>query len=141
MIDVEKIVFNTVYNAVKAVSPNAAVYGETVERAAKFPSVTVMETDNVTYKKTLDDANHEHHAQVTYEINVYSDKQKGNKKECRAILAAADAAMQGMNFVRLMTTQLPNVDRTIYRMYARYRAIVEEGITEEGTTSYRVYRK
>lgn len=142
MIDIENIVFDHLYTAVTTVSPDANVISETVEEMAKFPAVTVQEINNITYTKSNTEKAEEHNAIVTYEINVYSDKQKQNKSECKKIMKAVDAEMLSMGFYRILTTRLPDVDRTIYRIYARYRGIVDTGTTDDdGNTVYRIYRK
>ena len=52
-----------------------------------------------------------------------------------------DRAMQGMKFIRGDLFRVPNIDRTIYRMYGRYYAIVEEGDPDgNGNTVYQMYR-
>lgn len=140
MIDVEHIVFDTVYNAVSTAHPTATITSVPVEEFASFPTVTLMEIDNRTYSKSLDEANHEHHATITYEANVYTDNQVGRKTEAKAILDTVDMTMQSMGFVRTLTTALPTVDRTLYRLYARYRVIVAEGETIGDDTVYQTYR-
>lgn len=141
MIDVEHIVFDKLYTAIIAEFPNCNISSEPVEKSAVFPAVTIEEIDNRTYKRSLDNANHEHHATLTYEINVYSDKQNGNKLEAKDIMKVADTVMQSLFATREVTTALPMVDRTIYRLYARYKVIVEEGETVGDNTTYWTYRK
>lgn len=141
MIDIENKVLSVVRDAVLAQYPNAAVYGEYVETTATFPCVTVTEETNYTYVYSKDDAVAEHHADVQYAINVYSNKQTGAKLEARAILKVADDAMQGMKFWRTMTRQVPNVDRTIYRLIARYRAVVGEPTQVGDDLVYQIYQR
>ena len=119
MIDIENKVLSVVREAVLAQYPTASVYGEYVEVPASFPCVTVTEDTNYTYVYTKDEQLAEHHAEVQYAVNVYSNKQTGAKLEAKAIMNIADNAMQGMKFWRTMTRQVPNVDRTIYRLIAR----------------------
>lgn len=133
MIDVENKVFDTVYNAVILEDPNATVISDTVEEFAKFPVVTLNEIDNSTFLKTLTRQNEEQHAKVTYEVNVYCDNQTGHKAKCKQLFDAVDNALLGMKFTRTLVTRLPNVDRTIYRMYGRYYAIVSKAeVSEDG---------
>ena len=83
----------------------------------------------------------EHHAEVQYAVNVYSNKQTGAKLEAKAIMNIADNAMQGMKFWRTMTRQVPNVDRTIYRLIARYRAVVGEPTQVGDDLVFQMYQK
>lgn len=141
MIDIESIVFDTVYKAVKSKFPKAEVKSVYVESAAEFPCVCVVEDDNRTFQKTLDGSLNEHHAELLYTVTVYSNKKNGKKEEARAIAKVIDEAMQGMKFTRIMLNQIPNIDQRIYRIVGRYRAIVSEGLKQsDGKTIYQIYR-
>lgn len=141
MIDIENKVLSVVREAVLAQYPTASVYGEYVEVPASFPCVTVTEDTNYTYVYTKDEQLAEHHAEVQYAVNVYSNKQTGAKLEAKAIMNIADNAMQGMKFWRTMTRQVPNVDRTIYRLIARYRAVVGEPTQVGDDLVFQMYQK
>ena len=141
MIDIENVVYTTVYDALIAAFPNIQVSGDSQEQFASFPAVTIEELNNHTLERTLDEQLHEHHARLTYNIEVYSDRQRGRKGECRKIFDVIDRAMQGMKFIRGDLFRVPTIDRTIYRMYGRYYAIVEEGEPDgNGNTVYQMYR-
>ena len=141
MIDIESIVFDTVYKAVKSKFPKAEVKSVYVESAAEFPCVCVVEDDNRTFQKTLDGSLNEHHAELLYTVTVYSNKKNDKKEEARAIAKVVDEAMQGMKFTRIMLNQIPNIDQRIYRIVGRYRAIVSEGLKQsDGKTIYQIYR-
>ena len=141
MIDIENKVLSVVRDAVLAQFPNAVVYGEYVDAPASFPCVTVTEDTNYTYVYSKDEQVDEHHADVQYAVNVYSDLQTGAKLEARAILKVADDAMQSMKFWRTMTRQVPNLDRTIYRLIARYHAIVGEPTQVGNDLVYQIYQR
>ena len=140
MIDIENKVFDTVYNAVTAQHPDCTVLGEYVETVASFPAVQITMTDLEDYRRTAT-INPENHAITTFEINVYSDKQEGAKSECKSIMATCDDAMHGMNFRRLMMRRVPAVDRTIYRIYARYEAVVAKSVEINGDTVFQINRR
>lgn len=141
MIDIENKVLSVVREAVLAKYPTASVYGEYVETPESFPCVTVVEDTNYTYVYTKDEQLMEHQCEVQYSVNVYSDKQTGAKLEARAILAVADEAMQNMKFWRTMSRQVPNVDRTIYRVIARYRAVIGEPTQVGYDLVYKIYQR
>lgn len=141
MIDIENKVLSVVREAVLAKYPTASVYGEYVETPETFPCVTVVEDTNYTYVYTKDEQLMEHQCEVQYSVNVYSDKQTGAKLEARAILAVADEAMQNMKFWRTMSRQVPNVDRTIYRVIARYRAVIGEPTQVGNDLVYKIYQR
>lgn len=142
MIDIENKVLDTVFKAVQASYPGASCYGEYVSVPASFPCVTLYESDSQTYTPSNDEQLHEHQAIITYECNVYSDLVSGKKAQAKAIADIVDRSMQGMKFVRTMRSQIPNQDRTIYRVVLRYEAIVGEPITESGgNITYQMYRR
>ena len=125
MIDIESAVFDTVANKVYEKFPDTYMTGEYVKSPPSFPAVSLMETDNTVREDTIDSGSNENHANVMYELNVYSNKTSGKKSECKEIVAFIDSIMLAMGFVRVTLTPVPNeYDSTIYRMLARYRASV-----------------
>lgn len=141
MIDIENLVINTVKTAVLAAYPSCTVYGVYVEAPSAFPCVSIVEDDNYTYRPTQDESLQEHQATVMYSVNVYSNLAAGAKEQAKAIMAVVDTAMQNMKFTRTVRSQIPNIDRTIYRVVARYTAVVGEPQTVDGNTVYQMYRK
>lgn len=134
MINIENAVFNRVAAKVRAVFPDIFMTGEYVKSPPSFPAVYLVEMDNSTRADTIDSGSNENHANVMYEINVYSNKTAGKKTECRDILALIDEEMMAMGFSRSALTPVPNgYDSTIYRMVARYRASV--------SNDYKIFRR
>lgn len=127
MIDIESEVFNIVSKATRAKYPKIYMTGEYVKSPPSFPCVSLIETDNQIYRNTRDSGNIENHAQVLYEVNVYSNKTSGKKAECKAIIAFIDTQMEALGFTRTLMNPVPNEeDATVYRMVARYRTIVSK---------------
>lgn len=127
MIDIESEVFNIVSKATRAKYPKIYMTGEYVKSPPSFPCVSLIETDNQIYRNTRDSGTIENHAQVLYEANVYSNKTSGKKAECKAIIAFIDTQMEALGFTRTLMNPVPNEeDATVYRMVARYRAIVSK---------------
>lgn len=125
MIDIENFVFNTVVARVREQYPNIYMAGEYVKSPSSFPAVSLVEMDNATRADTIDSGSNENHANVMYEVNVYSNKTTGKKSECKAIIALIDQEMLALGFARVTLTPVPNMnDSTIYRMVGRYRATV-----------------
>lgn len=130
MIDIENAVFNRVATKVREIYPNTLVTGEYVNSPPSFPAVSLVEADNGTLIETIDSGSNENHANVMYEVNVYSNKTTGKKSECREILGLIDEEMLSMGFSRITLTPVLNeYDSTIYRMVARYRAVVSSNNT------------
>ena len=125
MIDIANVIFNRVATKVRESFPDAFVSGGYVKTPPAFPAVSIMEMDNSTRIDTIDSGSNENHANVMYEVNVYSNKTVGNVTECRKISTLIDAEMLAMGFSRSRLTPVPNeYDSTIYRMLGRYQATV-----------------
>lgn len=134
MIDIENEVFNRVASRVREQFPGIFVTGEYVKSPSSFPAVSLVEMDNSVREATVDSGSNENHANVMYEVNVYSNKTAGKKSECKAIIALIDTEMTAMGFVRSTLTPVQNeYDSTIYRMVGRYRAAV--------STNYEIFRR
>ena len=130
MIDIENEVFNAVATAIRAKYSKAFVTGEFVKSPSQFPCVSVMEVDNQVYRNTRSSSETENHAQLRYEINVYTNDTKGKKTKGRDILNCADEVMKSLGFTRIMARPVPNEqDATIFRMVGRYRALVDNNHT------------
>lgn len=125
MIDIENEIFDEVSGKVRERFPSIFMTGEYVKSPSSFPCVSLVEVDNATFRNTQTTEGKENHAAVVYELNVYSNKTKGKKAECKEIAAFIDDLMMGLNFTRTMLEPVPNQDgATIYRMLGRYRAVV-----------------
>ena len=130
MIDMENEIFNEVSERIRAKYPNLFMTGEYVKSPPSFPCVSLVEADNATFRNSQTSDGKENHAAVMYELNVYSNKTKGKKAECKEIAAFIDDLMMGLNFTRTMLEPVPNQDgATIYRMLGRYRAVISKNRT------------
>ncbi len=127
MINVENEIFDIVATAVRNAYPGIYMIGEYVKSPSKFPCVSLVEIDNSAYVRTQTDSNVENHAELMYELNVYSNKKSGKKSECKAIASLIDNEMAALGFSRSMLQPIPNMDdATIYRVTGRYRAVVSK---------------
>ena len=127
MINVENEIFSIIAEAVRTAYPGAYVVGEYFKAPARFPCVSIVEMDNTAYDRTQTSGNLENHADVTYEINIYSNKASGKKSECKAIASLIDEEFATLGFSRTMLQPVPNVDdATIYRILGRYRGVVSK---------------
>lgn len=130
MIDMENEIFNEVSERVRVKFPNIFMTGEYVKSPSSFPCVSLVEADNATFRNSQTSDGKENHAAVMYELNVYSNKTKGKKAECKEIVAFIDEILMELNFTRLMLEPVPNQDEaTIYRMLGRYRAVISKNKT------------
>ena len=127
MINVESELFNIVAKAIRSKYKDAYVVGEYVKAPARFPCVSIVEIDNTAYDRTQTSGSLENHADVTYEINIYSNKTSGKKSECKEIASLIDNEFATLGFSRTMLQPMVNgEDITLYRMVGRYRGVVSK---------------
>lgn len=130
MINIENDIFDIISERVIEKFPNIYMSGEYVKSPPSFPASSLVEMDNTTYTSTQTSSDNENHATVMYEVNVYSNKMSRKKSECKAIISVIDDEMIRLGFTRIMLQPIPNMDdATIYRMLARYRAVVAKDKT------------
>ena len=149
MIDVENLVFDTVYNGMITAHPNLNITKGFVEEEAIYPCLVIRETNNEALMRTATDPSDENHARVSYQIDAYSNKAGTAMSECRKLLKDVDAIMKGMKFHRQRLSEPLNIKRSITRQYARYTAIIGQGVTtvtgegqeQETKTVFQVYRR
>ena len=122
MIDVESQVFQKCADAFRAVYPNGYIAGEYVPQPDHFPAVMVVEMDNNVDERAMDNGNIENAVNVMYQVDVYSNLNKGKKAQTKAIIALIDEVLAQYRFIRTFSNPIQNFnDATIYRMTARYR--------------------
>lgn len=122
MIDCEAKVFQACADAFRAAYPNGFIAGEYVAQPPKFPAVSVVEMDNNVDERAMDNGNIENAVNVMYQVDVYSNLNKGKKAQAKAIIALIDEVLAQYRFVRTFCNPIQNMnDATIYRMTARYR--------------------
>ena len=127
MVNIENDVFNIVSLAVKTVYPDLYISGEYVKSPPKFPAVSLVEADNSAYTRTQTNDSVENHAELLYEVDIYSNKTSGKKSECKAIATLIDNELAALGFSRVMLQPIPNMDdATIYRIKGRYRAVASK---------------
>lgn len=130
MIDIETEVFNSVATKVRAAYPKVYMVGEYVKTPSSFPCVSLVEVDNQVWKNSRSSTEIENHAQVMYEVQVFTNDTKGKKSKCREIIGVVDDALKHLGFTRTLLNPIPNEeDATIYRMVGRYRALVGKDST------------
>lgn len=143
MIDIENLIVDKVNTAVSSLLttyPKMKVISEYVEMATEFPLISVVQTDNYTHRESQDTDLLEHEANVTFDVNVFTTG-KNKKAAAKTIANTVDEEMQKNLFTRIYFSQIPNVDRSVYRIVMRYTAVVAEGVTEGNTTTYQMYRR
>lgn len=116
-------VYTPIFNALREEFDGIYVTGEYTPAPPSFPAVSIIEADNYIDTDTLSTAPDEEYSIVMFEVEVYTNLERGKKQQAREILAFIDAILYDLNFTRLSMTPVPNMANTsIYRLVARYRA-------------------
>lgn len=124
MIDIENMLFTKVKNDLPKTVKTGTMYASV---QSEFPYVTLMVMDNSVYEPFIDSARIENAVEIMVEVNVYSNKTSGKKEECKKLIKTIDDTLSGLNLVRMFCQPTPNLeDATVYRITARYRAIVDK---------------
>ena len=128
MIDLENDIFSAVAAELRSNYSGISVYGEYVETPARFPCVTIVESDNRVLTRMRTESI-ENAVSSMFEINIYSNKATGKKAEAKAIADTADAVMTSIGYTRTFREQVPNLkDATIYRIVCRYEAVIDKNL-------------
>lgn len=136
MIDIEADVFNYVATALRTAHTGIFVSGEYVDAPSSFPAVTIVENDNRVLER-MRTVRIENAVSVMYEVNIYSNKTNGKKREAKAIADTLDTAFEQSGFTRTMRSQVANLhDATIYRIVCRYEAVV----APNGDNAYLIFQ-
>lgn len=140
MTDIENLVINTISERVTAAFPEADVTGIYTDTPQTFPHVCVQQADKETYTRSLDGELQPHHETVFFSVDVFSAAGGERKSEAKAIMDLIDEVMAEMLFTLTSQSPTPNIDRTVYRITSRYRAVHGRGRTVGDDTVVQMYR-
>lgn len=128
MIDIENKVYTEVRNALKSFNSSVSVSGTHTDTPSQFPHVSVEETDSSSVASAISTTDREYAANLTYTVNIYTNT-KTAKADAKALAAVINDTFSAMGFNRSMKQELPNIDRTIYRMILRFQATAWKAIS------------
>ncbi len=93
---------------------------------ASFPHMSLVESDDYTYTRTMTRTGEQHAAKM-FSLSIYSNSGAGRRAEAERIMAVVDDEMQKMGFVRRAKVPTSNLNNaTIYRIAARYSCVVSK---------------
>ena len=128
MIDVSNEIFTAVAKSLREAYEGIRVIGEYVATPSSFPCVTLDEIANV--PAHLDSAAHNKYAEVTYRVQVFSNKNGGKRSEAREIYDHVDRKLQELGLFGVTYTTLPDVyNSEIYQITATHRGVVDRNGT------------
>ena len=132
MIDIEPRVYTTIRSALKEEFPNINITGKYTDSPAKFPHVSIEETNNAVDASYSSTSDREYAANVTYTVNIYTNTETA-KADAKNIAKIVNDTFSVLGFARSLSQPLPNIDRTIYRYTMRFTALVSKAYDgEEG---------
>ena len=128
MIDIENELYTVIATKLRSDFTGITIYSsESTTIEETFPVVTIIEQNNSIRQSTATTDDYENHADLMYQVDVYSNKVSGKKSECKKIMKVIDDIFHSFNFKRTMMQPIPNLaDRTIYRLTATYTAVVSK---------------
>lgn len=123
MIDFSNEIFNAVAKHLRSLYKGIQVKGEYVSTPAKFPTVTIDEIGNI--PTDLDSSTTNKYADVTYRVQVFSNKENGKRAEAREIYKAVDEKLMELGlFAKTFTTTPAIYNSEIYSITATYGGII-----------------
>ena len=122
MIDFETKIFNAVHPHVAPLCAKNKFVSQYVGDTTAFPAASLVEMSNTTVREKQSNALTEDYARIMYQLDCYAL----TKSACRAVFKAADDAMIGLGFVRIMGNWIDNAGNTkVTRYTARYEAEID----------------
>lgn len=126
MIDIENRIIDGIAKLVRSEFQNVTVHSTHINSPPEFPCVMVYETANATLYDTSDERG-EHHAELRYVVEVYTNDINGKKQRAKTILNAIDSYLIGLGFFR--TSRYYTVDTnesTIFAATCTYGCVAGE---------------
>ena len=136
MIDIENVMFNKVATQLRTNHEGIKVYGEYVAEPASFPCVNMWQSSNNIYAERESTSSIDDYANVGFTIQVFTNSTT-KKQDAKALANEIDEIMTRYRFRRVLMQQIPNIDRTIYRIELRYTGTVKR--TDFGTGDNEFY--
>ncbi len=127
MIDIENIIFTVINDAIKEKygAGTVTLSSEDLPVKATFPYVYITEADNYTKYETLDSSMRENHANVMYEVKVYTHND-GKRELAKAIFRLISDTFLRKGFLRKTTLKSTYNDGAIFCVLGRFEAVVSE---------------
>jgi len=121
-------IFNDLYtlfvSALAQHDPAIQTDGVHVNKPSTYPFASLEEIDNGVYEATSDSCNIENHADIHFEVNIYT-KGSTRKSKGDGIAQAVDNFFNSKGFVR-QTKNVFQGDSETYQIIIRYRGIVSK---------------
>jgi hypothetical protein len=121
MIDKENEIFDAVAKKLREKFPKIYVVGtEIVSAPPRFPSVSLVQTNNAIESKYSTFNSLENVVKEEYKAEVFSNLTKGKDAQTKEITAVISDVMCEFNYERTFCEPIPNADATIGRRVSIY---------------------
>lgn len=126
MIDKENEVFTRVRERILEAFPDASVDSSYQPVPSGFPHVSIYQSDAFVPSDKVDSSVLSKYLSMTFMVQVYSNKEKGRKQECKKLMSIIVDTMEWMNFRMIVLTPVPNLnDSSIYRLSAQFEGMAD----------------
>ena len=124
MIDNEQLVYDRVSTALRTAVDGIFVIGvELTDTPPRFPAVSVIQSNSSVNERYSTFEKVDNVAAEEYKFDIYSNLEnfKDAKQQTKEILAVIDGVMSDLFYIRSFCQPIPNADRKITRLVARYK--------------------
>lgn len=125
MIDIFNELYTLFVDTLLAYDNKIETGGVYTNAPSKYPFASLEEIDNAVYELTSDSCDIENHAEVEYEVNIYTQN-KLKKSKGDGIAQVVDNLFKSLGFIRMSRNVLQSQDETTYRIILRYRGVVSK---------------
>lgn len=140
MIDVESTVFNAVITYVKASFPLLNYTAEYTRTPETFPCLMFYQSGASFRADQVQTDGADNYMDVTYEAQIYSNKDVGRKTEAKAIANLVEEKMRDLGFRCELCQPVMNADPTIFRIVMRFGGRVSKGVIVGDNTVYTIFK-
>lgn len=123
MIDIEELLVDEITKALEDYS-NIIILSSELTALPKLPCVCINEIDNTQSLRGLDTSDIEQYAQVTYQIDIYSNLGDYKKKQAKEIHKIIDELMYRLGFYRRSKNAVEFTENRVCRINSRYSGTV-----------------
>jgi len=123
---VEPLIFTRISTVLRDTFSGILVTGEKLSAPSQWPAVSIVEMSNSTYTRSLDAEQREHHNNLYYEVEIFSNLSTGRKSQCRQIASVIREEFTKLNFTCSMLSPIPNAGSGIARYVGRFSGVVSE---------------
>lgn len=143
MTDIENIVFDGLKKHMLAKFSDLkenSIRSEHMNSPPVFPCIMAYESSNSTLEATADERG-EHHANLRYTIEVYTNNKNGKKQKAKELANAIDAYMLDLGFLRASKQYTIGANEaTTFVVTCSYRCVAGESYAGDDNTIM-IYRR